>query len=95
MVRIVLSNQRSLENQKEDFLRWLKNHGVHVHIGNMYHDLLFGGFTRYQNEAVKHQEDQYTQAEVEFVLYTTGTFLRLIQRVLEQEAGGSPGNKRD
>jgi len=47
---------------------------------------LFDGFTRYQNDAVKHQEDQYSQAEVEFVLYATGTFLRLIQRLLEQEA---------
>lgn len=51
----------------------------------MYHDLLFGGFAQYQNAAVKHQEDQYTQAEVEFVLYATGTFLRLIQRLVEHE----------
>jgi|SRR5579872_84125 len=85
MVRIVLNNQKSLENQKEEFLRWLSAHGVHVHIGSMYHELLFGGFSRYQNEAVKHQEDQYAEAEVEFVLYATGTFLRLIQRLLEQD----------
>lgn len=89
MVRVVLNNQRSLENQKEEFLRWLNDHGVHVHIGGMYHDLLFGGFTRYQNDAVKHQENQYTQAEVEFVLYATGTFLRLIQRLLEQDAAAN------
>ncbi len=86
MVRTVLNNQKSLENQKHEFLRWLKTHGVHAHIGGMYHDLLFGRFTGYQNEAVKHKEDQYTPAEVEFVLYLTGTFLRLIQRSLEQEA---------
>ena len=36
MVRIVLNNQRSLENQKEEFLRWLKAHDVHVHIGGMF-----------------------------------------------------------
>jgi len=50
----------------------------------MYHELLFGGFTAYQNDAVKHKEDKYTIAEVEFVLYATGTFLRLIQRLTEQ-----------
>lgn len=85
MVRVVLNNQRSLENQKDEFLRWLKKHDVHVQIGNMYHDLLFGGFAAYQNDAVKHQEDKYTPAEIEFVLYATGTFLRLIQRLIEQE----------
>jgi hypothetical protein len=86
MVRTVLNNLKSLENQKDEFLRWLKIKGVHSHIGGMYHDLLFGRFAGYQNDAVKHQEDQYMQAEVEFVLYATGTFLRLIQRLLEQEA---------
>jgi hypothetical protein len=85
MVRTVLNNQRSLEKQKEEFLRWLNVHGVHGQIGRMYHDLLLGGFATYQNEAVKHQEDQYTLAEVEFVLYATGTFLRLIQRLIEHE----------
>jgi hypothetical protein len=85
MLRVVLNNQRSLENQKDEFLRWLKKHDVHVQIGNMYHDLLFGGFAAYQNDAVKHQEDKYTPAEIEFVLYATGTFLRLIQRLIEQE----------
>ena len=83
MLQAVLNNQKTLENQKEEFLRWLKLHDVHSHIGNMYHGLLFGGFARYQNDAVKHQEDKYTLAEVEFVLYATGTFLRLIQRLVE------------
>jgi hypothetical protein len=86
MVRTVLNNQKSLENQKDEFLRWLKVHDVHAQIRQMYHDLLFGGFAAYQNEAVKHQEDQYMLAEVEFVLYATGTFLRLIQRLIEQGA---------
>jgi hypothetical protein len=89
MLQVALNNQKSLENQKQEFLRWLKQHDVHTQIGNTYHDLLFGGFAKYQNDAVKHQEDQYTQAEVEFVLYATGTFLRLIQRVLEQEGTGA------
>lgn len=85
MLQAILNNGRTLENQKEDFLRWLKNHDAHNQIGGMYHNLLFGYFAKYQNDAVKHQEDQYTPAEVEFVLYLTGTFLRFIQQLIEQE----------
>ena len=83
MLRVVLRNQKTLENQKEEFLRWLKEKDVHSQIGNMYHSLLFGGFAKYQNDAVKHREDAYTASEVEFVLYATGTFLRLVQRLQE------------
>jgi hypothetical protein len=86
MLRAVLKNQRSLENQKEEFLRWLNKHDVHGRIGSMYHDILFGGFAGYQNDAVKHQEDKYTPAEIEFILYMIGTFLRLIQRLVEADA---------
>ncbi|HZR66664.1 MAG TPA: hypothetical protein VFA85_16090 [Terriglobales bacterium] len=82
----ILGNGKTLENQKEEFLRWLKAHDAHNQIGGMYHTLLFGYFAKYQNDAVKHQEDQYTPAEVEFVLYLTGTFLRFVQRLIEQEA---------
>jgi hypothetical protein len=83
MLRIVLNNQKSLENQKEEFLRWLAKHGAHSQIVGMYSDLL-ARFAKYQNDAVKHDEDEYTPAEVEFVLYATGTFLRFIQRASEQ-----------
>lgn len=86
MVRTVLENEKSLENQKDLFLSWLKTHGAHSQIVNMYNDLLFGRFAQYQNDAVKHKEDQYTPAEVEFVLYLTGTFLRFIQRVAQDAA---------
>jgi hypothetical protein len=85
LLRVVLNNGRSLENQKEEFLFWLKKHGAHAQIGNMYHQLLFNHFALYQNDAVKHQEDQYAPAEVEFMLYLTGTFLRLIQRLIEDD----------
>ena len=63
----VLNNKKSLENQKEEFLRWLKQQGVHSEIRNIIDDLLFGGFAGYQNDAVKHQQDKYTIGEIEFV----------------------------
>jgi hypothetical protein len=85
MLRAVLNNGKSLENQKQEFLVWLKANDAHSQIANIYHDLLFGKFAQYQNDAVKHHEDQYTLAEVEFVLYLTGTLLRFIQRAAEQK----------
>jgi hypothetical protein len=83
ILRAVLKNQKSLENQKEEFLRWLAAHDAHSQIRNMYNDILFGKFAQYQNDAVKHNEDKYTPAEVEFMLYLTGTLLRFIQRAGE------------
>ena len=83
ILRAVLNNNKPLEKQKEHILRWLAAHGAHNQIVNMSSDLL-NKFALYQNDAVKHQEDKYTPAEVEFVLYLTGTFLRLIQRANEQ-----------
>jgi hypothetical protein len=88
MLQVTLNNGRALENQKDEFLGWLKQHGVHAQIRNMYQTLL-AYFTSYQNDAVKHGEDEYTEVEVEFVLYAAGTFLRLILRLQEQEAAKS------
>jgi hypothetical protein len=88
MLQVTLNNGRALENQKDEFLGWLKQHGVHAQIRNMYQTLL-SYFMSYQNDAVKHGEDEYTEVEVEFVLYAAGTFLRLILRLQEREAAKS------
>ena len=76
MLRAVLGNQKSLENQKEEALRWLASHKIHAHIVNMYNDLITK-FASYQNDAVKHHE-RYSPAEIEFMIYMTGTFLRFL-----------------
>ena len=89
MLRAVLNNQKSLENQKEALLPWLAAQGAHSQIVTMY-SVLLAHFALYQNEAVKHKEDTYTPAEIEFVLYLTGTFLRFIQRVAQSSAQGAP-----
>jgi hypothetical protein len=94
MLRAVLNNTRSIENQKDEFLKWLKAHDAHSQIANIYHDLLFGKFTQYQNDAVKHNEDKYTLAEVEFVLYLTGTLLRFIQRANEEKISRGTSSKQ-
>jgi hypothetical protein len=54
----------------------------------MYHNLLLGGFAMYQNDAVKHGE-KYAPHEIEFMIYLTGTFMKLLIEV-SRETGGWP-----
>lgn len=77
LLRAVLSNEKSLEHQKEELLKWLAGHHFHQGVISLYQQLLFGGFSFYQNDAVKHAE-KYTPTELEFMIYLTGTFTRLI-----------------
>lgn len=76
LLRSVLRNRKSLENQMELILQWLNQKGVHQQIINMYRTLL-KQFTQYQNDAVKHGE-AFSSSEIEFMIYLTGTFMRLV-----------------
>lgn len=80
LLRNVLQNQKSLENQKEPLLQWMKSEGLHSNVVGMYHDLLFKHFAIYQNDAVKHGE-RYSVQEIEFMIYLTGTFMRLLLQI--------------
>ncbi len=77
LLKNVLNNQKSLENQQQELLRWLKNKNLHPQIVNLYQQLLFGQYRLYQNDAVKHDEN-YSIDEVEFAIYLTGNFMRFI-----------------
>ena len=76
LVRRVLGNRRNLENQQEPLGQWMEQRGVHTHVRNMYCQLL-RRFALYQNDAVKHGEE-WSPLEVEFMIYLTGTFMRLL-----------------
>jgi DNA-binding MarR family transcriptional regulator len=83
LLREVLENTKSLEQQKRPLLTWLgSEHRVHQQVVNMYEKLLFGDYTRYQNDAVKHSEG-CSEEEIEFMIYLTGTFMRLIIKLSE------------
>lgn len=83
LLREVLGNKKSLENQKTQLLAWIRRGDrVHQHIANMYETLLFGYYSKYQNEAVKHAEN-CSEEEVEFMIYLTGTFMRLLIQLSE------------
>jgi hypothetical protein len=86
LLKDVLGNQKSLENQKDTLLPWMKRRDLHPHVSGMYHDLLFKHFALYQNDAVKHGE-RYAPEEIEFMIYLTGTFMRLLIQLSKQGQG--------
>jgi hypothetical protein len=78
LLKEVLGNDKSLETQKKDeVLSWLKQRGIHKQVVNLYHQLVFGEYRLYQNDAVKHGE-AFSEKEIEFMIYLTGTFMRLL-----------------
>lgn len=77
LLKEVLHNKKSLENQQKELLTWLKERGIHQEVVNLYNQLLFGQYCMYQNEAVKHNE-AFSHDEIEFMIYLTGTFMRLL-----------------
>ncbi len=78
LLRRVLNNQKSLENQSKDLDTWLQKRKTHKQIRNLYGQLLFGQYTTLQNEIAKHGDDELLTDEVEYLIYLTGTFIRLI-----------------
>jgi hypothetical protein len=81
LLKALLGNRKSLDNQSEPLLQWMKEQGVNVEIRGMYRDLL-QRFSRYQNDAVKHG-DKWQPAELEFMIYTTGALMRLAVQTAE------------
>lgn len=79
LLKRVFGNQKSLENQKTNLLPWLKDKGLHSQVVNLYEKLL-STYQIYQNDAVKHNE-AFSLDEVEFMIYLTGNFMRLILKL--------------
>ncbi|ODS34885.1 hypothetical protein BEH94_10080 [Candidatus Altiarchaeales archaeon WOR_SM1_SCG] len=76
LLKSILGNEKSIENQKNELGKYLKDKCVTTEIGGMYHTLL-GRYTDYQNRYVKH-EDKIKEEEIEFMIYLTGTFMRFL-----------------
>lgn len=85
LLKRILGNKKSLENQEQPLLKWIKVHDIHQQVANMYKQLLFGPYRIYQNQAVKHGEE-YSEKEAEFMIYLTGTFMRLLLQLDENKS---------
>jgi len=78
VLKSVLGNQKSLENQSGELDSWLKQRGVNKQIRNLYGQLLFGPYSVLQNDVAKHGDLPLLDPEIEYLIYQTGTFLRLL-----------------
>lgn len=79
-IQEVVGNAKSLENNKSDVGVILKDKNINVEISNMYMHL-FNCYTNYQNNNVKHAQN-CTYEEVEFMIYLTGSFMRLLISII-------------
>ena len=79
LLKKILSNDAPLEKQLSNLGTFLAGKKINTEISNMYVTLI-DYFTKYQNNNVKHDEG-YDPKEVEFVIYLTGAFMRLLLQV--------------
>jgi len=81
----ILNNNKPLEKQGKNLLKFLKDKNVNQEIINMYNTLITH-YVKYQNENVKHNENErLSDKEIEFIIYLTGTFMRFLIRANTKE----------
>jgi hypothetical protein len=76
LLKQLLGNRRSLENNKENLLKWMDERGTNTETRQMMSQL-FQSYCNYQNNHVKH-DDSWQPVEVDFILYLTATFIHLL-----------------
>lgn len=76
LLKNLLKNDRSLENNSKEILIWLRSKNVQPNIISMY-KYLIELYIKYQNDTTKHNEKCKKQ-EIEYILYLTGSFMRFL-----------------
>ena len=76
LLKVILKNGKSLENQDTDLGQYLKNKLVSAEIRNMFFQML-KYYSLYQNKNVKHGIN-FKDFEIEFILYQTGSLIRFL-----------------
>lgn len=71
-----LNNSKSLENQHDILGKKLSEKNISIKIRNMFIKLL-DYYEKYNNEHTKH-DDSTNEKELDFLIYLTGNFLRLL-----------------
>lgn len=77
LVKAILKNSKSLENQKSELGNFLKENSISGEIINLYTDKILKFYTDYQNNNVKHNEN-YNKIEVDFIFEQTVVLMRLL-----------------
>lgn len=79
LVKNVLGNQQSLENNIRDLGTYLKDKGVSTELRNLFSQII-KVYTKYQNEYVKH-DDKINETEIEFIIEQTSILMKLMMKV--------------
>lgn len=78
-------NEKSLENNKTEYGRYLKEQGVPSELSNNLESLL-QGYTNFMNNYAKHN-DKTSVRILEYLLYQTGNTIRLLISLKQAENG--------
>ena len=78
LLKGILNNSKSLENQTADLGKHQQNKGLSTEVSNMFNKRL-DYYSKYQNNYVKHN-DKVNGDEVEFIINLTNTFMRLLSK---------------
>jgi len=76
LLKDILQNKKSLENQKNELGNYLKSKNVSVELSNLFWTVL-DYYSKYQNDKAKHG-NMVPADEVEFILYLTGVLMRFL-----------------
>ena len=76
LIKDILHNKKSLENQKNELGNYFKSKNVSVELTNLFWTVL-DYYSKYQNNNAKH-ENGVPSDEVEFILYLTGVLMRFL-----------------
>lgn len=79
LLRHLLNNNKSLENQVSLVGRFIKDHGGSAELANMFEKLI-DYYSKYQNTYIKH-DDAVPTAEVDFILEITSSFMKHLIRI--------------
>lgn len=83
MIRSILGNKLRLEEQATPLKEWMSEKNVQENIRQMFTDFLRHKFVVLQNDSAKHGDRLWSDAEVEYLIYQTALFMRLLLRVNE------------
>lgn len=80
MVKKLLNNTKSLENQISDIGDKLKNANTSAELRNMITTII-NYYTKYQNNYVKH-DDKVNESEIEYIIETTSIIMKFLIKTL-------------
>lgn len=79
LLKNILSNEKSLENQLSALGEYIQNKGGSKELGNMFQKLV-EYYSKYNNTYVKHN-DNIIEEEVEFIFEITSSFMKHFIRI--------------